>query len=65
MGYGEIYKTSWWGTPEQYGWGAIYYDFTANGSQIETLLAALQTRAANYENVTGTTEILTELENCT
>lgn len=65
MGYGEIYKTSWWGSPIQYGWGGIYYDFTNNDSQIEALLTALQTRAANYENVIGTTEILTELENCT
>lgn len=26
MGYGEIYKTTWWGNPVQDGWGGIYFD---------------------------------------
>ena len=63
MGYGEIYKTSWWGSPVQYGWGDIYYDLSVT-SAVPNLLESLQARATYYENATGTTTILTALENC-
>jgi len=63
MGYGEIYKTTWWGLPVQDGWGGIYYDLSVT-SAVPNLLESLQARATYYENATGTTTILTALENC-
>ena len=63
MGYGEIYKSTWWGLPVQFGWGGIYYDL-AFPSAADGLLAILEARATNYENAAGTTIILTALENC-
>jgi len=59
----EIYKSSWWGSPVEGGWGGIYYDLSVT-SAIPALLATLQARATYYENATGTTAILTALENC-
>jgi len=59
----EIYKSSWWGSPVEGGWGGIYYDLSVT-SAIPALLATLQARATYYENATGTTTILTALENC-
>jgi len=59
----EIYKSSWWGSPVDGGWGGIYYDLSVT-SAIPALLATLQARATYYENATGTTTILTALENC-
>jgi hypothetical protein len=63
MGYGEIYKTTWWGNPVQGGWGDIYYNLSVT-SAVPNLLTTLQARATYYENATGTTTILTALENC-
>ena len=63
MGYGEIYKTSWWGSPVKDGWGGIYFDLSVT-SEVPNLLETLQARATYYENATGTTTILTALENC-
>jgi len=63
MSYGKIYETTWWGNPNENGWGGIYYDL-AFPSDIPGLLTALQARATNFENSTGTTTILTALENC-
>ena len=31
MGYLEIYKTTWWGYPVQFGWGGIYFDLSSTG----------------------------------
>jgi len=59
----EIYKSSWWGSPVEGGWGGIYYDLSVT-SAIPALLATLQARATYYENAIGTTAILTALENC-
>lgn len=28
MSYGSIYDSTWWGSPEEDGWGGIYYDLT-------------------------------------
>ena len=25
MGYGAIYNSTWWGNPQQDGWGSVYY----------------------------------------
>ena len=25
MGYGAIYSSTWWGQPQQDGWGSVYY----------------------------------------
>ena len=25
MGYGAIYSSTWWGNPQQDGWGSVYY----------------------------------------
>ena len=58
----EIYNSSWWGLPIQYGWGGIYYNF-AYPSAVPSLLATLQARATYSENITCTTAILTALEN--
>ena len=55
----EIYNSSWWGLPIQYGWGGIYYDLT---SEVNALLSTLQARATYSENITCTTATLTELE---
>ena len=63
MSYGKIYETTDWGNPVQNGWGGIYYDLSVT-SEIPALLTALQARATYYENATGTTTILTALENC-
>jgi hypothetical protein len=63
MSYGKIYETTDWGDPIENGWGGIYYDL-AFPSDIPGLLTALQARATNFENSTGTTTILTALENC-
>jgi hypothetical protein len=63
MSYGKIYETTWWGNPNENGWGGIYYDLSVT-SEIPNYLSALQARATYYENVTGTTAILTALENC-
>tara|TARA_R110000737_G_scaffold26563_4_gene45326 strand:+ start:2466 stop:2660 length:195 start_codon:yes stop_codon:yes gene_type:complete len=63
MGYGEIYKTTWWGLPVQFGWGGIYFDLSVT-SAVPNLLTTLQARATYYENADGTTTILTALENC-
>jgi len=63
MSYGKIYETTYWGNPVQNGWGGIYYDISVT-SEIPALLTALQARATNFENSTGTTTILTALENC-
>ena len=63
MAYGEIYKTTWWGLPVQFGWGGIYFDL-AFPSAVPALLTTLQARATYYENADGTSEILTALENC-
>jgi len=63
MSYGKIYETTNWGNPVQNGWGGIYYDLSVT-SEIPALLSALQARATYYENATGTTTILTALENC-
>ena len=63
MSYGKIYETTYWGNPVQNGWGGIYYDISVT-SEIPALLSALQARATNFENSTGTTTILTALENC-
>lgn len=63
MSYGKIYETTWWGNPAENGWGGIYYSLSVT-SVIPALLSALQTRATSFENATGTTTILTELENC-
>tara|TARA_R100000654_G_C2594241_1_gene113837 strand:- start:141 stop:335 length:195 start_codon:yes stop_codon:yes gene_type:complete len=63
MSYGKIYETTWWGNPNENGWGGIYYALSVT-SEIPDLLSALQARATYYENVTGTTAILTSLENC-
>ena len=56
MGYGEIYKTTWWGLPVQFGWGGIYFDLSVT-SAVPNLLTTLQARATYYENATGTNEI--------
>ena len=58
----EIYNSSLWGSPQEVGWGSIYYRF-AFPSAIPALLATLQSRSEYYENVTCTTATLTELEN--
>ena len=31
MSYGSIYETSWWGNPQEDGWGGIYYDLASSG----------------------------------
>tara|TARA_R100000654_G_scaffold55446_1_gene81790 strand:- start:2094 stop:2288 length:195 start_codon:yes stop_codon:yes gene_type:complete len=62
MSYGKIYETTYWGNPVQNGWGGIYYDLSVT-SEIPDLLAALEARSDNFENSTGTTTILTALEN--
>ena len=41
MAYGEIYKTTWWGLPVQFGWGGIYFDL-AFPSAVPNLLTTLQ-----------------------
>ncbi len=28
MAFGNIYNTTWWGLPEEDGWGDIYYEYT-------------------------------------
>ena len=28
MNYGSIYSSTWWGLPQENGWGGIYYDLT-------------------------------------
>jgi hypothetical protein len=28
MAFGSIYDSTWWGLPEENGWGDIYYDYT-------------------------------------
>ena len=63
MSYGKIYETTWWGVgvDNTIGWGSVYADLA---SDIPALLTALQARATYYENATGTTTILTALENC-
>ena len=58
----EIYNSSWWGLPIQYGWGGIYYDYAIT-SAVPNLIATLQARATYSENITCTTTILTALEN--
>ena len=63
MSFGKIYETTWWGNPVDGGWGDIYYDLSST-SEVPALLATLQARATYFENATGTTEILTDLENC-
>lgn len=63
MGYGEIYKTTWWGLPVKFGWGGIYFVLSVT-SAVPNLLTTLQARATYYENANKTSEILTDLENC-
>tara|TARA_R110000744_G_scaffold7561_2_gene26208 strand:+ start:167 stop:364 length:198 start_codon:yes stop_codon:yes gene_type:complete len=63
MGFGEVYKTTWWGLPQKDGWGGIYYQFH-NTNVIENLLANTKARSTYYENVAGTINILTALQNC-
>ena len=58
----EIYKSSWWGSPIQNGWGNIYYDLSVT-SAVPNLITTLQARATYSENITCTTAILTALEN--
>ena len=58
----EIYKSSWWGLPIQYGWGGIYYDYAIT-SAVPSLLTTLQERATYFENTICTTATLTALEN--
>jgi len=58
----EIYKSSWWGSPIQNGWGGIYYDLSVT-SAVPNLITTLQARATYSENITCTTAILTALEN--
>jgi len=31
MSYGSIYETSWWGNPQEDGWGGIYYGLASGG----------------------------------
>lgn len=31
MSYGSIYETSWWGNPQEDGWGGIYYGLASSG----------------------------------
>ena len=63
MSYGKIYETTWWSNPVEDGWGGIYYDLSVT-SEVPSLLSSLQARATYYENSSGTTTILTALENC-
>ena len=28
MAFGDIYSSTWWGSPEENGWGDIHYDYT-------------------------------------
>jgi len=58
----EIYKSSWWGSPIQNGWGGIYYDLSVT-SAVPNLITTLQARATYSENITCTTATLTALEN--
>jgi len=58
----EIYKSSWWGSPIQNGWGNIYYDLSVT-SAVPNLITTLQARATYSENITCTTATLTALEN--
>ncbi len=62
MSYGKIYETTYWGVgvDNTIGWGSVYADLA---SDIPALLSALQARATNFENSTGTTTILTAFEN--
>ena len=27
MNYGEIYNNTWWGNPEENGWGSVYHPY--------------------------------------
>ena len=27
MNYGEIYNSTWWGNPEENGWGSVYHPY--------------------------------------
>lgn len=60
IGYGKIYDSTLWGFSSLTEFGAIYY----RDALIPTVLANVQSRATYYENVSQTTETLTDLKNC-
>jgi len=59
MAFGEIYKYTWWGKVVTNGFGFIYQSYL---SAIGGLLSVLSGRSDEYENQTGTEDILTPLE---
>jgi len=63
MAFGVIYNVTWWGFSSPTGFGSIYAGY-ATPLEILLILQSLESRATYYENVVGTTSILTNLENC-
>ena len=48
MSYGSIYETTWWGSPQEDGWGGIYYDLASSGYEgfvfdVDTTQAGIST----------------------